>query len=165
MDLLNILAAAAATFSRFIPSVKAKFDYGAMIFILTFCLVSVSGYRVDELFELAHHRLLTVAIGASICIITSMLIYPVWAGRELHSLIHRNMEKLADSLDGCVVDYFNDQGVADFSKDDTSKKNQGYKCVLNSKGTEEAMVINYTSNISIFCVVFKLNKLVLSLCY
>lgn len=119
---------------------KAKFDYGAMIFILTFCLVSVSGYRVDQLFEMAHHRLLTVAIGASICILTTMLFYPVWAGHELHSLINRNLERLADSLDGCVQDYFKDKGVANFSNEDTSKKNQGYKCVLNSKGAEESMV-------------------------
>lgn len=93
-------AAAAATFSRFIPSIKARFDYGAMIFILTFSLVSVSGYRVDKLFELANQRLSTIAIGTSICILTSMLFCPVWAGYELHCLISNNIDKLADSLDG-----------------------------------------------------------------
>ncbi|PQQ10596.1 aluminum-activated malate transporter 10 [Prunus yedoensis var. nudiflora] len=35
------LLGSAATFSRFIPSVKTRFDYGIMIFILTFSLVSV----------------------------------------------------------------------------------------------------------------------------
>lgn len=94
------LAASVATFTRFIPTIKARFDYGAMIFILTFSLVSVSGYRIDELFELAHTRFSTVAIGTSICILISMLFYPVWAGTELHHLVNRNMEKLADSLDG-----------------------------------------------------------------
>ncbi|KAL0379368.1 UNVERIFIED_CONTAM: Aluminum-activated malate transporter 10 [Sesamum angustifolium] len=81
------LLAAAATFSRFIPSIKARFDYGAMIFILTFSLVSVSGYRVQKLFKLAHDRLSTIAIGTSICILISMLVCPVWAGTELHNLI------------------------------------------------------------------------------
>ncbi|GKE33014.1 aluminum-activated malate transporter 10-like protein, partial [Tanacetum coccineum] len=38
---------ATTTFSRFIPSMKAL-DYEAMIFILTFCFVSVSVYRVDK---------------------------------------------------------------------------------------------------------------------
>lgn len=71
-----------------------------MIFILTFSLVTVSGYRVDKLFELAHHRLSTIAVGTSICILTSMFIFPVWAGNELHNLIKNNMEKLSDSLDG-----------------------------------------------------------------
>lgn len=96
----SVVAAAAATFSRFIPSIKARFDYGAMIFILTFSLVSVSGYRVEKLFEMAHHRLSTIAIGTSICIITTMVFCPVWAGTELHNLIKNNMEKLSDSLDG-----------------------------------------------------------------
>ncbi|KAJ9539095.1 hypothetical protein OSB04_031828 [Centaurea solstitialis] len=72
---ISILAAA-ATFSRFIPSVKARFDYGAMIFILTFSFVSMSG---------------------------------------------------------CVRDYFKD------NEERFSRKQEGYKCVLNSKATEEAM--------------------------
>lgn len=94
------LAASATTFSRFIPSVKARFDYGALIFILTFSLVSVSGYRVDMLFELAHQRLATIAIGTSLCILISIIISPVWAGLELQLLISKNLKKLADSLDG-----------------------------------------------------------------
>ena len=96
----SICTATAATFSRFIPSIKARFDYGAMIFILTFSLISVSGYRVEKLFEMAHHRLSTIAIGTSICIITTILFCPVWAGTELHNLIRNNMDKLSDSLDG-----------------------------------------------------------------
>ncbi|KAK6158917.1 hypothetical protein DH2020_006231 [Rehmannia glutinosa] len=132
--------AAAATFSRFIPSIKARFDYGAMIFILTFTLVSVSGYRVEQLFELAHHRLSTIAIGTSICLLTSMLFCPVWAGNELHNLIRNNMEKLSDSLDGCVADYFQDDVEANNTKSEASCKIlQGYKCALNSKATEESL--------------------------
>ncbi|KAK6285825.1 PREDICTED: aluminum-activated malate transporter 10 [Theobroma cacao] len=131
--------ASAATFSRFIPSVKARFDYGAMIFILTFSLVSVSAYRMVELFELAQDRLSTVAIGASLCILVTMLFCPIWAGCELHRLIHQNMEKLVDSLDGCVAHYFKDSGNLTISEEDLNKKIQGYKCVLNSKATEESM--------------------------
>ncbi|GFY90198.1 aluminum activated malate transporter family protein [Actinidia rufa] len=133
------LLASAATFSRFIPSIKARFDYGAMIFILTFSLVSVSGYRVGELFELAQTRFSTIAIGTTICILTSMLFWPVWAGTELHLLITHNTEKLADSLDGCIADYFSDNRDVDKSNDDSSKNLQGYKCALNSKGTEESL--------------------------
>ncbi|KAL8541000.1 hypothetical protein ACS0TY_002330 [Phlomoides rotata] len=94
------LLAAAATFTRFVPSVKAQFDHGALIFILTFILVSVSGYRVGQLFEMANHRLSTVGIGTSICIIISMFFCPIWAGNELHNLVKKNMGELADSLDG-----------------------------------------------------------------
>ncbi|PSS03924.1 Aluminum-activated malate transporter like [Actinidia chinensis var. chinensis] len=133
------LLASAATFSRFIPSIKARFDYGAMIFILTFSLVSVAGYRVEKLFEMAHNRVSTIVLGTSICICTSMLICPVWAGNELHLLINRNMEKLADSLEGCVAECFNRDGIVKTSDDDFSKKLQGYKFALNSKASEESM--------------------------
>ncbi|KAJ0758743.1 putative aluminum-activated malate transporter [Helianthus annuus] len=127
------ILAAAATFSRFIPSVKARFDYGVMVFILTFSFVSVSGYRVEKLLELARNRVSTIAIGTSICIFTSMLVYPVWAGNELHNLVYKNLERLADSLDGCVTEYFKD------SKEDRGRKHEGYKFVLNSKAGEEVM--------------------------
>ncbi|KAG6427223.1 hypothetical protein SASPL_111465 [Salvia splendens] len=133
LQLSVFLLATAATFSRFIPSIKARFDYGAMIFILTFSLISVSGYRVEKLFEMAHHRLSTIAIGTSICIITTIVFCPVWAGTELHNLIRNNMDKLSDSLDGCVADYFS-------TNSETSDKTwQGYKCALNSKATEESL--------------------------
>ena len=42
---------------------KARFDYGVTIFILTYSLVAVSGYRVGELAALAQQRLSTIAIG------------------------------------------------------------------------------------------------------
>lgn len=98
-SLVLVFAASAATFSRFIPVIKARFDYGAMIFILTFSLVSVSGYRVEKLFDMAHQRLSTIIIGISICIVIATLICPIWAGEELHRLIIHNMDKLANSLD------------------------------------------------------------------
>lgn len=98
-----ITSASAATFSRFIPSVKARFDYGAMIFILTFSLVTVSGYRVDRLMELANNRVYTIIIGTALCIMITTFICPIWAGEELYMLITRNMDKLAYSLDGTCI--------------------------------------------------------------
>ncbi|XP_077246391.1 aluminum-activated malate transporter 10-like [Tasmannia lanceolata] len=129
------LLASVATFSRFIPSVKTQFDYGAMIFILTFSLVTVSGYRVDKLVDMAHQRFSTIAIGSSLCLLVSMLVFPVWAGDDLHLVITRNMEKLANSLDGCVAEYFNNSG----SNEEPCQKSLGYICVLNSKAAEESL--------------------------
>ncbi|CAN4077498.1 unnamed protein product [Withania somnifera] len=124
-----------ATFTRFIPAVKVRFDYGTMIFILTFTLVSISGYRVANLLNMAHERVSTIIIGVSMCVIISILIFPVWAGEELHKLVISNLEKLSESLDCCVAEYFSD------SEDTTSntKKMLVFKCVLNSKATEETM--------------------------
>ncbi|KAI4311428.1 hypothetical protein MLD38_036327 [Melastoma candidum] len=135
LGLSVFLLASAATFSRFIPSIKARFDYGAMIFILTFSLVSVSGYRVDKLIDMAHQRLSTIAIGVSLCIMISMFICPVWAGNELHQLILRNMDKLAISLEGFVDEYFKEGE----REEENSTNLTSYKCILNSKATEETM--------------------------
>ncbi|KAH0707264.1 hypothetical protein KY290_011857 [Solanum tuberosum] len=135
MGVSIFILASAATFTRFIPAVKARFDYGTMIFILTFTLVSISGYRVANLLNMAHERVSTIIIGASLCVITSILIFPIWAGEELHKLVISNLEKLAESLDCCVAEFFGD------SEDTTTntKKLLAFKCVLNSKASEETM--------------------------
>ena len=63
-------------------------------------LVTVFGYQVDKLFEMAYHRLSTIASGTSLFIFITMVFCPIWASSGLHDLIVRNLEKIADSLDG-----------------------------------------------------------------
>nr|CAB3487958.1 unnamed protein product [Digitaria exilis] len=140
------LLAAAATSSRFIPTVKARFDYGVTIFILTYSLVAVSGYRVDALVSMAEQRVCTISIGVSICLAVSALICPVWAGQELHLATARNMEKLAGAVEACVENY-DFYAAADGEQDEStnnkkqqpSSKAEGYKCVLNSKASEDSL--------------------------
>ncbi|KAK8601775.1 hypothetical protein V6N13_058546 [Hibiscus sabdariffa] len=131
------LQAAISTFARFCPKIKARYDYGLLVFILTFSLISISGFRDDEILELVHKRLLTVLIGGSTCVIISVLLFPVWAGQDLHNLIASNMEKLGIFLEGFGDEYFK------MSEDGESKEGisllQGYKSVLNSKNNEEAL--------------------------
>ncbi|XP_043699791.1 aluminum-activated malate transporter 10-like [Telopea speciosissima] len=134
------VSASAATFTRFIPTIRLRFDYGAVIFILTYSLIAVSGFRIENLFQMGYLRVSTIVIGTVLCMLISMLICPVWAGEELHLLITRNMENLANSLEGCVTDYFkekNSKGNVD-NDDKTHKILLGYKCVLNSKAAEES---------------------------
>ncbi|CAL5018842.1 unnamed protein product [Urochloa decumbens] len=119
------LLAAGATFSRFIPTVKARFDYGVTIFILTYSLVAVSGYRVDELAALAQQRLATIAIGIMLCLGVAVVVCPVWAGQELHRLTTSNMDKLAGALDR-------------FAGGEEAPAAASIRCVLNSKASEEA---------------------------
>jgi hypothetical protein len=97
---LIFLLALVSRFARLIPTVKRQYDYGMMTFILTFSLVSISGYRVDQLIVLAQRRCFTIALGSSICMIVCMLVNPIWAGADFHILCVKNMEKLAASLDG-----------------------------------------------------------------
>ncbi|XP_059669583.1 aluminum-activated malate transporter 8-like [Cornus florida] len=138
------LLAAISTFTRFVPHIKARYDYGVMIFILTFSLVAVSGYRLEKIVELAHQRLSTIVMGGAICIIISIFICPVWAGEDLHKLVALNLEKLGIFLQGFGDEYFklSDEDAGDsahvVSKDD-KKFMQDYKTVLNSKATEESL--------------------------
>ncbi|MFS8004678.1 putative aluminum-activated malate transporter [Helianthus anomalus] len=71
-----------------------------MIFILTFCLVSVSGYQVDEIIKIAYQRVTTIAFACAICVLISMCVCPVWAGEGLHKLVVNNLENLASFLEG-----------------------------------------------------------------
>ncbi|KAF0915311.1 hypothetical protein E2562_035342 [Oryza meyeriana var. granulata] len=129
--------AAAASFSRFIPTLKARFDYGVTIFILTYSLVAVSGYRVDTLVTMAQQRLTTIAIGAFICFAICTLVFPVWAGQELHVLVARNMDKLAAAVEACVDDYFSVEHTGNAAA--LSGKARGYMAVLNAKASEDSL--------------------------
>ncbi|KAL5709112.1 hypothetical protein ACHQM5_019834 [Ranunculus cassubicifolius] len=144
LSFLVFLLAGGATFSRFFPKIKARYDYGVVIFILTFSLVTVSGYRVEEILKLADQRLLTVLIGGLICVIISIVVCPVWAGEDLHKLIALNIAKLADFLEGFGDEYFRNKDD-DNEEENTVASNsnkshlKGYKSVLTSKATEELL--------------------------
>lgn len=115
---------------------KARYDYGLLVFILTFCLISVSGYRDDQVLHMAHKRVSTILIGGFTALLVCIVIYPVWAGDDLHNLVANNIEKLADFLEGFGPEYFR------ISEDAETDKSflEGYKTVLNSKQTEESLV-------------------------
>ncbi|KAK3142653.1 hypothetical protein QOZ80_4BG0349530 [Eleusine coracana subsp. coracana] len=131
------LLASAATFSRFIPEIKARYDYGVTIFILTFSLVAVSSYRVEELIKLAHQRFSTIVVGVLTCLATTVFVFPVWAGEDLHKLAAGNLDKLAGFLEGMEFECFRE----DPTSDDLENKAflQVYKSVLNSKATEDSL--------------------------
>ncbi|XWS52799.1 hypothetical protein CRYUN_Cryun11dG0103100 [Craigia yunnanensis] len=131
------LQAAVSTFARFYPKIKARYDYGLLIFILTFSLISVSGFRDDEILEFARKRLATVLIGGTTCVIISIFLFPVWAGQDLHNLIASNMEKLGSFLEGFGNEYFKMPEDGDCKEDKSLL--EGYKSVLNSKNNEDAL--------------------------
>lgn len=94
------LSGGMATYSRMIPSFKKKHDYGAVIFILTFSLIAVSGIRDDQILKIACDRLSSICMGFAICIVTSLFIFPTWAGDELHNSLASKFDKLACSIEG-----------------------------------------------------------------
>lgn len=85
---------------RFIPKLKARYDYGILIFILTFSMISVSGYRDRVVLDKAIARVTTILIGGGAAILFNVVICPVWAGEDLHNLIAANIEDLGISLEG-----------------------------------------------------------------
>jgi vacuolar-type H+-ATPase subunit I/STV1 len=95
-------AAATVTFFRFFPTMKARYDYGLLIFILTFALVTVSSYREDKVIQMGHQRVTTIILGSFIAIVICICIYPVWIGEELQNLVANNMEKLGNFLEGIL---------------------------------------------------------------
>ncbi|XP_016510477.1 aluminum-activated malate transporter 2-like [Nicotiana tabacum] len=137
LGLFVFLQAFTSTFVRFFPQVKARYDYGMLIFILTFCLVSISGFRVDEIVDMAHQRLSTILIGASVCVIVSIFVCPVWAGEDLHKLVAQNIEKLGKFLEG-FGEEISKSSEGEESKDAKTSLAE-YKSVLNSKNAEEIL--------------------------
>ncbi|XP_058076966.1 aluminum-activated malate transporter 12-like [Magnolia sinica] len=128
----------AATYFRLVPSVKKKFEYGIVIFILTFNLVAVSGFRGEEIIKLAKDRLLTITIGFSISLFTSLLIFPVWAGDELHRSLKSKFDNVASSIEECLKEYFK---LIDVEKTGTQSSGDldRYKSVLHSKSSDESL--------------------------
>ncbi|KAE9607390.1 putative aluminum-activated malate transporter [Lupinus albus] len=93
------IVGAGATYMRFFPYVKKNYDYGVVIFLLTFNLITVSSYRVDNVLKIAHERFYTIAIGCAICLFMSLLIFPNWSGEDLHSSTAFKLEGLAKSIE------------------------------------------------------------------
>ncbi|KAG7645550.1 Aluminum-activated malate transporter 2 [Arabidopsis thaliana] len=132
--------AALSTFVRFFPRVKARYDYGVLIFILTFALISVSGFREDEILDLAHKRLSTVIMGGVSCVLISIFVCPVWAGQDLHSLLASNFDTLSHFLQEFGDEYFEATEDGDIKEVEKRRRNlERYKSVLNSKSNEEAL--------------------------
>ncbi|KAL4362651.1 hypothetical protein GQ457_04G028200 [Hibiscus cannabinus] len=129
---------AAATYSRQVPNFKRKFDYGAMVFILTFNLVVISGLRGEQVLEIARGRLSAIAMGVAVCLFVSLLVFPIWASDELHDSLVSRFQHLATSLQGFSEEYFgNVEGDEKKISVDFSSK---CKSVLHTKMKDETLV-------------------------
>ncbi|XP_061366970.1 aluminum-activated malate transporter 12-like [Gastrolobium bilobum] len=134
---------AAATYMRFFPYIKKNYDYGVVIFLLTFNLITVSSYRVENVLKIAHDRFYTIAIGCVVCLLMSILIFPNWSGEDLHDSTAFKLEGLAKSIEVCVNEYF--YGEMEASGDIKSSEDpiyKGYKAVLDSKFTDETLALH-----------------------
>ncbi|XP_039168743.1 LOW QUALITY PROTEIN: aluminum-activated malate transporter 12 [Eucalyptus grandis] len=132
---------AAATYVRFIPTIK-KYDYGVLVFILTFGMILVANYQVDNTTSMVRDRFYTIAIGCGICLFLSLLILPTWSGDDLHKSTITKLEGLAKSVEASVGDYFGDAQRKEI-QDELPKDSIDQNCikVLDSKNTDETMAL------------------------
>ncbi|CAA7014499.1 unnamed protein product [Microthlaspi erraticum] len=139
---LEFSAGAAITYLRFIPYIKKNYDYGMLIFLLTFNLITVSSYRVDTVIKIAHERFYTIAIGVGICLFMSLLVFPIWSGEDLHKTTVAKLQGLSLSIEACVNEYFEeDEKDKETSESSEDMIYNGYKTVLDSKSTDEALAM------------------------
>ncbi|CAE6215653.1 unnamed protein product [Arabidopsis arenosa] len=133
------------TYMRFIPYIKKNYDYGMLVFLLTFNLITVSSYRVDTVIKIAHARLYTIGIGIGICLVMSLLVFPIWSGDDLHKSTFTKLQGLSRCIEACVHEYFEDkerdQESSDSESDDEDLIYKGYKTVLDSKSADEALAM------------------------
>ncbi|KAH0784082.1 hypothetical protein KY290_003680 [Solanum tuberosum] len=141
LGVLVFIVGALGTFTRFYPHIKRRYDYGTMIFVLTFCLVAVSGYRSENIFQLAHRRISTILVGVFTVMIISMIIRPVWAGEDLHKLASTNLEKLATYLEGFGSEYFHMSEIKSVEGNNNNEKgfHEAFLSILGSKANEESL--------------------------
>lgn len=90
---------AVTSFMKLLPSM-VPYEYGFRVILFTYCLIIVSGYRMGNPIRTSMDRLYSIAIGGFVAVLINILIFPIWAGEQLHMELVTSFNSVADSLEG-----------------------------------------------------------------
>ncbi|EEF51274.1 aluminum-activated malate transporter 9 [Ricinus communis] len=141
------LIGAITSFMKLWPSL-VPYEYGFRVILFTYCLIIVSGYRMGNPIRTAMDRLYSIAIGGFVAVLVNVLVFPIWAGEQLHKELVSSFNSVADSLEECVKKYLEDDGLEhpEFSKTvmDEFPDEPAYrrcKSTLNSSAKLESLAL------------------------
>lgn len=86
------------------PSLS-PYEYGFRVILFTYCLIVVSGYRMGNPLRTAMDRLYSIAIGGFVAVLVNILVFPIWAGDQLHKELVASFNSIADSLQGLTFSF------------------------------------------------------------
>ncbi|KAG0594450.1 hypothetical protein M758_UG078400 [Ceratodon purpureus] len=131
-------------FLRQVWPLKKKYDYTALITIITFGLLTLSEYRIHAGPRLAGLRMLLIVMGFVVAVGTNLAIKPKFAGKDLHQMVSDHFSKIAVSLDACVQTYLAGTRAVELQKlldgsEPEDEVHEGYRTVILAKGDEDLL--------------------------
>ncbi|KAJ0786606.1 putative aluminum-activated malate transporter [Helianthus anomalus] len=81
------------------------YEYGFRVILFTYCMIIVSGYRLGNPIKKSTDRFYSILIGAIVTVAVNTLIFPIWAGEQLHEELIKNFGSVADSLEGSFMQF------------------------------------------------------------
>ncbi|KAG8055512.1 hypothetical protein GUJ93_ZPchr0001g32681 [Zizania palustris] len=136
------LVGAVTSFMKQLPTL-APYEHGFRVILFTYCLIIVSAYRVQgDPIATALDRLYSIAIGAVLALLVNVLVFPAWAGEQLHRELVASFAAVADSLHDCVGSYLNledDESVADGDRPDDEPAIEKCRATLNASARIESL--------------------------